>query len=201
MIINGNGKAGVSERKFPIVCIGMSAGGIAPLKELFEKISATTGMAFVVVHHIRTIPTLLPEILATCTSMPVELARPGLVVKPDHIYILPSGQEITTADGYFSIRPRSRVKGWTNVFTVFLESLVKSHHAGIAVVLSGLDANGAAALKHFKESGGITVAQTPKSAERPEMPEAAIQTGQIDYVLAPEQIAAQLEKTAKSLGR
>ncbi len=183
-------------RSFPVVCIGMSAGAVKPLKELFEAISPNTGMAFIVVHHLHKIPTLLPQILAKCTEMTVQLASPGQELKPNYVYILPSGQELTIADGCFLVGPRTKLRGWTNVFTLLLDSLSKSPHQGIAVVLSGLDEDGAAALEKFNETGGITIVQAPKSAERPEMPEAAIQTGLVDYVLAPVAIAAELEKIA-----
>ncbi|HLW82036.1 MAG TPA: chemotaxis protein CheB [Candidatus Acidoferrales bacterium] len=76
-----------------------------------------------------------------------------------------------------------------NVFTLFLNSLSRSRHPG-------LDEDGAAALKAFKESGGITIVQEPRSAQRPEMPMAAIDTGCVDYVLAPKAIAAALEEIA-----
>jgi two-component system, chemotaxis family, protein-glutamate methylesterase/glutaminase len=199
---NGKNRSTESFRpRFPIVCIGLSVGGLEPLKQLFRHVSPATGMAFVVIHHIRSFPTLLPKIISSCTRMPVQVAAPGLVIRPNRVYILPSGKEITAADGYFSMRSRSKQKGWTNVFSVFLESLVKSRHAGIAVVLSGSDANGAAALKDFEGGGGITIVQTPESAELPDMPQAAIDTGHVNYVLPPAQIAAQLEKTAHKLER
>lgn len=98
------------------------------------------------------------------------------------------------ADRFFSVRPRSKLLGWSNVYTVFLNSLSQSRHPGIAVVLSGPDEDGSAALRGFKQSGGITVVQEPKSAERPQMPLAAINTGTVDYVMAPSPIAGQLEK-------
>ena len=101
----------------------------------------------------------------------------GSAQQPNHIYVLPSGDEMATSDGFFSVRPSSKLTGWKNVFTVFLDSLSHSRHPGIAVVLSGLDRDGASALKSFKKNGGITIIQSLESAERPEMPRAAIQTG------------------------
>ena len=64
----------------PVTCIGMSAGGLEPLKMIFRELPAESGMAFIVVHHIRNVPTLLPEILKACTHMPVELASAGRIV-------------------------------------------------------------------------------------------------------------------------
>ena len=87
--------------------------------------------------------------------------------------------------------------GGTNVRTVFLDSLSRSQHSGIAVFLSGLDKNGAAALKHLKNQGGIVIAQKPSTAASPDMPFAAIETGQVDYVLEPEEIAATLNDIAE----
>jgi two-component system chemotaxis response regulator CheB len=181
---------------FPLVCIGMSAGAVLPLRELFGALDAHTGMAFVIIHHLHKVPTLLPEILEKCTAMPVEFGFTGMNLQANHVYILPSGMEMSVADGFFLLQPRSKISGWTNVFTLFLNSLSHSRHPGIAVVLSGLDEDGAAALKAFKENGGITIVQEPRSAQRSEMPMAAIETGCVDYVLAPKVIAARLEEIA-----
>lgn len=194
--------AGLSDRSIsgsavpPVVCIGMSSGGIAPLKTLFRQLSPDTGMAFVVIHHIHNLPTRLPEILRSCTTMPVYLPIASKLVNSDSVYVLPPGKEITLADGCFSLGPRSKTGGWSNVVSVFLNSLAKSGHRGIAVILSGLDEDGAAALKAFKERGGITIVQEPQTAERQEMPLAAIDTGFVDHVLPPPAIAGQLEKIA-----
>lgn len=176
--------------QLPVVCIGMSSGAVAPLRKLFQHLSPTTHLAFVVIHHLQC-PTLLPVMLSSCTAMPVDLASANQALRPNHVYVIPSGKEIRLADGFFSLQPRSKFGGWTNVFTLFLNSLSNSHHPGVAVVLSGLDEDGAAALKTLREKGGITIAQAPESA--------AIKTGCVDYVLAPDAIATQLEKIAEDL--
>ena len=193
---NGNQK-----HTLPVVCIGMSKGAVAPLIMMFEQLKTDTGMAFVVLHHVRSFPTHLDRILAGCTTMPVQNATSALEIRPNHVYVLPSGDEMIVADGCFRTRPRSKVAGWPNVVTVFLDSLAKSKHRGIAVILSGLDENGAAALRGFAERGGVTIAQSPESADTPAMPRAAIRTGKVNYVLAPEAIAGQLEKTARTFQR
>jgi len=182
---------------FPVVAIGMSAGGILPLTQLFSRLKPTTGMAFVVIHHLRKAPTLLPEILSKKTMMPIEIVSPGMLIRPNHVYVLRSGMELTTLDGSFEVRRRSKVTGFTNVFTLFLNSLSNSEHPGIAVFLSGVDKDGAAALKGFREKGGLTIAQPPQSAQQPEMPMAALDTGYVDHILSPESIAEELEQIAK----
>lgn len=181
----------------PIVCFGMSSGGVGPLKTIFRSLSIHTGMAFVVLHHLRTAPTLLPAILSTCTDMPIELAEGGHLLRPNHVYVLPSGKEVKLADGFFSLHSRSKRTGFSNVLTVVLESLVRGSHPAVAVILSGMDADGAAALKAFSRGGGIVIVQAPATAECNDMPAAAILTGAVDHVLPPEAIPGQLERIAR----
>ena len=83
----------------PLVCVGMSSGGIWPLKMIFKKLSAKTGLAFVVIHHVRNVPTRLPQLLSAWTEMPVALAVVGESVRPNSVYVLPSGMEIILSDG------------------------------------------------------------------------------------------------------
>jgi chemotaxis response regulator CheB len=156
-------------------------------------------MAFVVIHHVRTLPTPLPRLLAGWTEMPVETVSHGLQLRPNQVYVLPSGKEIELMDGSFGLRQRTKPKGWANVISLFVDSLSKSGHLGIAVILSGLDADGAQALAKFSQEGGITIVQDPKTAKNPQMPEAAIRTGHVNYVLPPDAIADRLEHCGEEL--
>ena len=129
--------------------------------------------------------------------MPVELITPGLRIKPNHVFIIPSNCDLHVLDGAFSLQSRSKLSGWPNVITVFLRSLAQ-HWSGtiIAVIVSGLDADGAAALKEIKNVGGITIAQTPDDAEWSDMPESAIKTHYVDYVLSVVAIAHKISQIA-----
>ncbi|HVW07906.1 MAG TPA: chemotaxis protein CheB [Bryobacteraceae bacterium] len=192
---------GIHSDSIPITCIGLSAGGLQPLKTIFEYLSPHTGMAFVVVSHVsRTEPTSLPNLLSRWSRMPSELARCGMILEANHIYIIPPGQEILLDDGQLRVQPRSKQRGWSNVLTLFLDSMVNSPRmsADVAVILSGLGADGAAALEGFHARGGIAIAQDPDSAEYEDMPRAAIATGFVSSVLPPEDIAGKIEEIAKS---
>jgi chemotaxis response regulator CheB len=182
--------------RIPIVCLGMSAGGILPLKAIFEGLSAETGLAFVVIHHLRNIPTKLPQILKAWTKMPVVFAIDGGFVRPNTVYVLPSGMELALSDATFLLRPQRKRHGFSNVLTIFLESLATSGHPGIGVILSGLDADGTAALEAFRRHGGVIIAQDPRTAERIGMPPSAILRG-VDEVLPPGAIANKLESLAQ----
>ena len=193
-----NDKGGKLQEPFPLVCIGMSAGGLEPLTTIFQQLNPRTGMAFVVIHHVSHFSTNLPSLISACTKMPVQFIVTDQSILPNHVYVLPSGEETEIRDNHFSLEPRSKAWGWANVISVFLESLAKSRHHGIAIILSGLDGDGAEALEDFRRNGGITIAQEPKSCANPEMPEAAIETGYVDYILPPDQIATQLEAISRN---
>ena len=184
-------------KNFPIVCIGGSAGGTEAYVEILKHLAADTRVAVVIVNHNTRQPATLHNFLSRYTAMPVELVTSGLHVKPNHVFIIPSNCDLHVLDGAFSLQSRSKLSGWPNVITVFLRSLVH-HWSGtiIAVIVSGLDADGAAALKEVKNVGGITIAQTPEDAEWSDMPESAILTGEVDYVLSVEAIAHKISQIA-----
>ena len=184
-------------KSFPIVCIGGSAGGTEAYVEILKHLPVDTGGAIVIVNHISRNPTTLPKFLSRCTTMPVELITSNLRIKPNHVFIIPSNCDLHVLDGKFILDLKSKLSGWPNVITVFLRSLA-SHWSGtiIAVIVSGLDADGAAALKEIKNVGGITIAQTPEDANWSDMPESAIKTGHVDYVLSLEAIAQKISQIA-----
>jgi two-component system, chemotaxis family, protein-glutamate methylesterase/glutaminase len=84
-----------------------------------------------------------------------------------------------------------------SVITVFVESLTE-HWDGqlVAIIVSGYDGDGAAALCGIRDVGGITIAQRPDTAKQPDMPESAIASGCIDFILSPEEIAVELVRIA-----
>jgi two-component system chemotaxis response regulator CheB len=172
-------------RDFPVVCVGGSAG------------PADTGVAIVIVNHLRIVATLLHEILPRHTKMPVELITDRLLIEPNHVFIIPAQRELHVLDGLFRLRPISKSRGWSDVITVFLKSLTK-HWDGqlVAVIVSGYDGDGSAALCGIKDVGGITVAQRLETAEHPDMPQSAIATGCIDFVLSPEEIGQEIAHIA-----
>ena len=151
-------------------------------------------------NHLRLVATQLHEILPHYTEMPVELITDGLVLQPNHVFIIPAQRDLHILDGEFRLRPISKPRGWSDVITVFLHSLTQ-HWKGklIAVIVSGYDGDGAAALCGIKEAGGITIAQKLETAKQPEMPESAIATGCIDFVLSPEDIAIKIEQIVQQV--
>ncbi len=184
-------------RDFPVVCVGGSAGGLDAYTRLLKQLPADMGVAIVIVNHLRTVSTRLHEILPRFTGMPVELITEKLVIEPNHVYIIPEQRDLHVLDGEFRLKPISKPQGWPDVITVFLRSLTEYWDGRlIAVIVSGFDGDGAAALRGIKEVGGVTIAQRPDTAIQPDMPETAIASGCIDYVLSPEGIATKIQEIA-----
>jgi len=187
-------------KDFPVVCVGGSAGGLEAYTRLLRHLPADMGVAIVIVNHLRTVATLLHEILPRYTKMPVELITERLLIQPNHVFIIPEQRDLHVLDGEFRLKPISKPRGWPDVITVFLRSLTRNWDGKlIAVIVSGYDGDGAAALCGIKEVGGITIAQKLDTARQPDMPESAIESGCIDFVLSPEDIAHEIVRIAHAV--
>ena len=186
-------------RDFPIVCVGGSAGGLDAYIRLLQNLPADMGVAIVIVNHLRTVATRLHEILPKYTDMPVDLITEELDIEPNHVFIIPEKRDLHVLNGEFRLKPISKPRGWPDVITVFLRSLTENWDGKlVAVIVSGYDGDGAAALCGIKDVGGITIAQRLDTAAQPDMPQSAIATGCIDFILAPEKIADEIVRIANA---
>jgi len=190
--------AGRAAKDFPVVCVGGSAGGLDAYVRLLQHLPPDMGVAIVIVNHLRVVATRLHELLPRHTKMPVALITDRLLIEPNHVFIIPSQRDLHVLNGEFRLKPISKPRGWPDVITVFLRSLT-THWDGklIAVIVSGYDGDGAAALCGIKDVGGITIAQKLDTAQQPDMPESAIASGCIDFVLSPEDIAREIVRLAR----
>ena len=189
----------MNPRDFPVVCVGGSAGGLDAYIRLLRHMPDDLGVAIVIVNHLRAVATHLHEILPKFTAMPVELITEKLLIKPNHVFVIPEQRDLHVLDGEFRLEPISKPRGWPNVITVFLRSLSQNWDGKlVAVIVSGFDGDGAAALCEIKEVGGTTIAQKLDTAIQPDMPESAIASGCIDFVLSPEDIAIEIRRIARA---
>jgi len=186
-----------SAKDFPIVCVGGSAGGLDAYICLLKNLPSDMGAAIVIVNHLRQVATLLHEILPRYTEMPVRLIKEKLDIVPNQVFIIPEKRDLHVLNGEFRLKPISKPWGWPDVITVFMRSLTENWDGKlVAVIVSGYDADGADALCGIKEVGGITIAQKPETAKQPDMPESAIASGCIDFILSPEDIAKEIARIA-----
>lgn len=195
-------KPKIDAKDFPVVCVGGSAGGLDAYIRLLKHLPADMNVAVVIVNHLRQIATLLPEILPQHTKMPVKLITEKLEIIPNHVFIIPEKRDLHVLNGEFRLKPISKPWGWPDVITVFMKSLTKNWGGKlIAVIVSGYDGDGAAALCGIRKEGGITIAQLPETAIQPDMPESAIASGCIDFILSPENIGKKIAEIASEVSQ
>jgi len=192
-------KTGPPLKDFPVVCVGGSAGGLDAYIRLLQNLPADMGVAIVIVNHITEMPTHLHEVLPRFTTMPVDLITESLQIEPNRVFIIPENRDLHVLNGEFRLKPISKPRGWPDVITVFLRSLTRYWDGKlIAIIVSGYDGDGAAAMCGIQEIGGITIAQKLSTAKQPDMPESAIESGCIDFILSPEDIAKEIVKIARA---
>ncbi|MDZ7963241.1 MAG: chemotaxis protein CheB [Aulosira sp. DedQUE10] len=184
---------------FPIVGLGASAGGLEAYTELLRHLPIDTGMAFVLVQHLSpSHKSLLTEILSRATDMPVKEVEDGMVVEPNHVYVIPPNAKMTISQGVLKLTPRDKIRGQFMSVDAFFISLAEERgNKAIGVVLSGGDADGARGLEVIKGCGGITFAQTEESAKISSMPNTAVASGSVDFILTPREIAQELAKLSR----
>lgn len=181
---------------FPVVAIGASAGGLEAYKEFFHALPLDTGMTFVLIQHLDpSHESMLTEIIAKNTRMPVEEVKSGLTIRPNCVYVIPPNALMALAGGVFQLSPRGKTPGQHLAVNFFMQSLARERKSGaIAIVLSGTGADGTSGMEEVKAEGGITFAQDPATAKYDGMPRSAIDSGCADFILAPKDMAKELRR-------
>jgi two-component system CheB/CheR fusion protein len=171
--------------EFPVVGIGASAGGLPALLRFFENMPRQTGMAFVVILHLSPRhKSTADQVLQRVTRMPVVQVADPVEIRPDHVYVIPPDRHLTMADSCLDLTAMERPRGAHVAIDIFFRTLAEVHRErAVAIVMSGTGSDGAVGLTRIKEQGGLTIAQSPADAEHEGMPEAAIRTGAVDFVL------------------
>jgi two-component system, chemotaxis family, CheB/CheR fusion protein len=187
------------ENRFPVVGIGASAGGLEAFRQLLSHLPTDTGMAFVLIQHLAPDrESLLREILARETTMPVVEVVNDLAVEPNCVYVIPPNTKMTIEQGLLKLTPREKSRAMVKpVDTFFLSLAADLGSKAIAVVLSGGDGDGSQGLEAVKEAGGITFAQNEDSAQVSSMPNTAVATGHVDFILDPQSIAVELANISR----
>ncbi|MEO6193654.1 MAG: chemotaxis protein CheB [Thermoanaerobaculia bacterium] len=197
----GCGNEGPNSHPCPVVAIGASAGGLEAFQELFRQMPADTGFAFVLIQHLSPRhETLIPELLAPLTPMPVRTVEDETVIEANQIYVMPPHGTLTVDDCVLYLSKPARIRGRRSPIDRFFRSLAEDQEDdAVAIVLSGTGTDGALGLKAVKERGGLTLVQTPETARYDSMPRGAVLTGAADHVLEIGQMPARLIEHQKRL--
>jgi two-component system CheB/CheR fusion protein len=183
-------------KKFPVVGIGASAGGIAAMEGFFKGLPDRCGMAFVVVTHLSPDrESQLHEVIGRFTTMPVRVVEHDAAVEIDTVYVMPPNSVVTVEKGALRLREPEAAHRERKPVDIFFASLATEYgEYAVGVVLSGGDGDGTLGIKAIKERGGLTVAQTADEygPTTPSMPQSAISTGLVDIETSADEMGGKL---------
>ncbi|MFV8326457.1 CheR family methyltransferase [Flavobacterium sp. ZS1P14] len=187
------------KNSFTVVAIGASAGGLEAFSLLLKKLPADTGMAYIYVQHLSPDhKSLLTSILSKITKMKVQEIDNMEKMEPNNVYVIPPNKVIEVINGHIRLLPRIKNNIPNLTIDLLFSSLAETHRENvIGVVLSGYASDGMIGLKAIKDAGGITFAQDD-TAQASSMPNAAISSGVVDFILSPEEIASELVRISKN---
>jgi two-component system, chemotaxis family, CheB/CheR fusion protein len=186
---------------FSIVAMGASAGGLKAFEQFFAKMPPESGVGFVLVPHLDpSHVSMLPDLLKKYTKMAVLQAEDGMKVQRDRVHVLPPNTEMVIMHGALLLKKLKEPRGLRLPIDTFFRSLAEDQRdKAIGIILSGNGTDGTLGLKAIKAELGMAMAQDPSSAEYESMPRSAIETGMVDYILAPDKMPAQLVTYVKRL--
>jgi two-component system CheB/CheR fusion protein len=190
------------ERPF-IIGIGASAGGLEALSQLFPNLPKNLGLTYVVVQHLSpTYRSMMAQLLGRETTMPVKDIEDGTAPEANTVYITPPNRNVTLTGGCFRLvvpAKESLPKPSVNLF--FASLAEEAAESTIGIILSGTGSDGAAGIHAIKAAGGFTFSQDPTTAKYNGMPQSAIDTGSVDWILPPENMGAEIALIVQNRGR
>lgn len=173
------------ERALILLGVGASAGGLEAFQALLGALRSTDDFALILVQHLDPEhESLLPELLAKRTRLPVHSITDGMLVEAGNIYLIPPAYGLNIEGRRLRLEAFETPRGLRRPIDGFFEALGREHGANAAgVILSGTGSDGSYGVRAIKEAGGLVFAQDPKDAKYDGMPRAAIATGAVDMVL------------------
>src|SRR5690554_5711946 len=177
-----------------IVCIGASAGGLEAIHDFFDHMPQSSSFSFVVIQHLSPDhKSLLVELVGKHTHMKVFEAEHDMAIQDDCVYIIPNNKIMTISQGRLILADKSLIKAPNTAIDSFLHTLAKDKKdKAIAIILSGTGTDGTKGIESIKANGGLVIVQDPATAKFDGMPNSAIASGNVDYVLAPSDIQQEL---------
>ena len=184
----------LSQLDFPVVGIGASAGGLEAVTAMFQDIEEVTGMAYVLVMHLDPDhESMMAELLAKRTAIPVHQISDGDAVEIDSLHVIPPGSVLRIEDGLFRLDPFEEPRGLRRPIDSFLSSLAHAQgDRAAAVILSGTGGDGTAGMRILKDFGGVCAVQSPEEARYDGMPYSALSTKLVDFTLPVGQLVERL---------
>ncbi len=177
-----------------VVGIGASAGGLESLEQLFSEMPCDLGMAFVLIQHLSPdFKSLMDELLARYTDLPIHRAEEGMTVESNSIYLIPPKKEMIIADGRLLLTDKDPKQPLNMPIDRFFRSLAQDvGDRAIGIILSGTGSDGSRGICDIHNAGGLVICETKETAKFDGMPQAALETGIVDQVMPPKSVPAAL---------
>jgi len=176
---------------YDMVVIASSAGGIAALSQVVGALPADFPARLVIVQHLDPRHrSLIDQILSRRSKLPVRQVTSGEAVEPGTVFVAPPDNHVLVgADGTFTLSRAQLVHFVRPSADLLFESVAGSYgERVIGVVLTGTGSDGSMGVEAVKKAGGTVIVQDQSSSQFFGMPEAAIRTGVVDFILPLEEI-------------
>jgi len=185
-----------ARRHYDVVALGASAGGLNALSQVLRTLPKDFPSSIVVVQHLSPgYKSWIANLLGRSTTLKVKQAEHGEIMLPATVYIAPPDEHLLVGPGKVQLAHSQLVHFSRPSIDLLFESVAGTYGSrSIGVILSGSGKDGSTGVRTIKEAGGITIAQSPDKAEFRHMPEAAIDTGCVDFVLPLEKIGERLNQ-------
>jgi len=176
----------MSKNKFPVIAIGSSAGGVNTLGDLLSKIDPNVEASYIIVQHLSaTVLSQLPSLLQTRSTIPVITSEDGMEIETRRVYLAVPGKHLMVKDNKLIHDDTIKVNfSRPSISKLFISVANEYKNRAVGVLLTGAGSDGATGMQKIKEVGGWTIAQDPALAAYPSMPQSAIDTGSVDFVLS-----------------
>jgi len=183
------------EGEFPIVGIGASAGGLNALKSFFANVSLDTNCCFVLVQHLSPDhKSLMKGLLAKITELPIVEATDDIALESRTIYLIPPKMNVVLKGRNLQLLDKPAGRTLNLPIDQFFESLaMEQGKKAVGIILSGTGSDGTHGINEISSRGGMVMVQTPDEAEFNGMPNSAIETKQVDYILKASEMPNTLE--------
>lgn len=180
--------------KFPIVCIGASAGGLDAFEQFLGNVPENSGMAYIIIQHLD--PTqqgMLPELLQRICKMQVSQVKDRMTVKPNNVYVIPPNKSMSILKGILYLFDPIETRGLRLPIDFFLNSLADDQKEyGVGVILSGMGSDGTTGVRALKDKNGIVVVQEPSDAKYDSMPRNAMVSSSVDIIAPASELPVKL---------
>lgn len=172
-----------------VIVIGASAGGMEEINSFFDH-TPSDGVSYIIVQHLSSdFKSRMIELLARHSKLNVHEAKNGMDVQCNQVYLIPNDMFMTIKENKLYLTAKDKIKAPHLTINTFFESLATDYGTrSIAVILSGLGADGTEGIKAIKKCGGLIIVRNPETSSFDSMPSHAIATGLVDFVLEPSSI-------------